>query len=208
MRPLLLALALLLSAPVAAQSVEDRYHAAARLYVDGDNRTAEATAEEALRLDPDHRRLQALLEKIRERNPQDSGGSGAQSDPEAEQPQEGGEQPRRDDQAGGEQQQPEGDSAAPDEQPGEEGDPSDADTEPPPETEDPQQGREGDIGPEGDAEGATGQQGGDTPAPSAEGGMTPTQAEQLLRAIEADEQNLIREVQRRRTPRRSTEKDW
>lgn len=63
---------------VGARSAEDHYHAAARLYVQGERVRAEAEAVEGLRRDPDHRRLRALLERIRAQSPEGAGTAGAQ----------------------------------------------------------------------------------------------------------------------------------
>jgi len=67
-------------------------------------------------------------------------------------------------------------------------------------------GPEGDDGQDGDSE--SGDAPGEGPTPGADGSMTPEEADRVLRAIEADEQDVMREVQRRRSRDRSHDKDW
>lgn len=175
-------LAMLLAAPLAlgqGASVEDRYHEAARLYIDGRTGEARETATRALRDAPDHTRLRALLDLMQEQPP--NGGDG-------DQPEDG---PPQDDPDGA----PEPGGDEPDE-----AEPDDA----PPDSD---QGREGDIGPEGDPR-DDGQAGGEQPGPAAPGTLTPEEAERILRAIEADERQLLQDVQRRRAPARHTGPDW
>jgi hypothetical protein len=190
---LLLGSLLALAAPAAAQSVEERYHAAARLYIAGDLAAAEAEAEAALRLAPQHRRLRALLDRIRERAPDGAGAGGPQDEPDADKPQPG-EGPTGGDEG------PEGPS--PDEPPANGDDPGETGAAP-------DDGREGEMGSEGEAvEGRVGQPGGVARGRGAEGGMSADDVERLLRAVEAEEQRVLRDLQRRRAPRRPAERDW
>jgi len=199
----LLPLLLLLAAtPAGAQSVADYYHAAAQAYIDGQNAEAEQAAEAGLNIDPTDAKLQALLEKIRERNPDDSGGeqeqenADNQEDGEGEQQEnaESGEQDSEAEQEGQEEQnqQPEGEQQQPEE-------PSE-----------PQDQQQGDAGAEGEQPPQTPEGGGtqSTPFEVKPGEMSQTEAERILRAIESDELELLRDVQRRRARPRYVEKDW
>ena len=199
-----LALLLLLLAPsVAAQDVADRYHQAAGLFVDGQNEEAEAVAEEALALAPTDRKLQALLDAIRQESEDapESGGGGEEAgqdgesepndsenvgdppdEPSSEDPSEDGrgESDLQDDQAADADatgaQQPDGE---------EERDGPDAEQDP-------------------TAEGASPT----TPADVPPGQMTRAEAQRILGALDAEEEALLQQVQRRNTPPRRVQKDW
>jgi hypothetical protein len=179
MHRLLLLLGLLLAAPAAGQSAEAWYHDAAARYIAGDDAGAEAAAERGLRQEPEHPRLLALLEAIRQRPPQASGSTGP-SGPDSDTPQPGGDEPE-----GGED-------------PGE-GSGGDA----PPEEPEPDEGQ-GEGSDEGDPR--PGSAGAPTEAPSE--GLSRAEAERLLRAIEADEAELLRRVQRRPERPRTTDRNW
>ncbi|MDX1531713.1 MAG: hypothetical protein R3362_09325 [Rhodothermales bacterium] len=202
-RPLLIVL-LTAAAPAAAQSVAGHYHRAAQLYIGGENAQAEAAAEAGLALAPNDAKLRALLEKIREKNPQQGGSEqSAQDEGDEQQPGESG-QPQPD-QQGQPQDDAQDEGAEPDEQdegPAE-GEPQDA----PPEEDPQEQRKSGSSGAEGeqDPNAPGGQQlvqGGEP------GGMSRAEAERILQAIEADELELLRDVQRRRARPRFVEKDW
>ena len=213
MRRSLAFLLLLVAAPAGAQSAVDFYHDAARLYIAEDNAQAERAAEAGLALAPDDQKLQALLEKIRERNDQEE--------------QQGGGEPQQDDaedqqQGEGEQQQDENESGQP--QPGEEGEEQETGQQQPSEGEEqgqqqpegptdepPRDEREGNTGQEGEPNEGTPQEGGgdaDTPYDVKPGEMSRAEAERILRAIQSDELELLRDVQRRRARPRYVEKDW
>lgn len=199
---LLPVLLLLAAAPAGAQSVADYYHAAAQAYIGGQNAEAEQAAIAGLNIDPTDAKLQALLEKIRERNPDDSGGeqeqenADNQEDGEGEQQEnaESGEQDPEADQEGQQEQnqQPEGEQQQPEE-------PSE-----------PQDQQQGDAGAEGEQPPQTPQGGGTQSAPFEvkPGEMSQAEAARILRAIESDELELLRDVQRRRARPRFVEKDW
>ena len=198
------ALLLLLLAPsAAAQDVADRYHRAAGLFVDGQNEEAEAVAEEALALAPTDRKLQALLDAIRQESEDapESGGGGEEAgqdgesepndsenvgdppdEPSSEDPSEDGrgESDLQDDQAADADatgaQQPDGE---------EERDGPDAEQDP-------------------TAEGASPT----TPADVPPGQMTRAEAQRILGALDAEEEALLQQVQRRNTPPRRVQKDW
>ncbi|MEM1043463.1 MAG: hypothetical protein AAGI91_12645 [Bacteroidota bacterium] len=194
--------------PVAAQSATDYYHTAAQLYIGEQNAGAEAAAEAGLALDPADAKLQALLEKIRERQ-QEQGGGGDEQEAEnadEQQPGEGaqqsdaeaetGEDPQNESEQEGEQQQP-GDEQESGEQPL------------PPEDQPAPDEREADAGSEGEVEADP--QAGDgtgTPFEVKPGEMSREEAERILRAIQTDELELLRDVQRRRARPRYVEKDW
>ncbi len=200
-----LALVLFLAAaPAGAQSVTDYYHTAARSYIDGDNAEAERAAEAGLALAPNDAKLQALLDKIRERNPDDSGGE--QEQDEADQ-QEDGEGEQQDDAQSGEQDGEESESEQPGEQQQPEGDQQQPEE---PSEQEPTEQQQDDAGTEGEQEPSNPQGGGDTATPFdvKPGEMSRAEAERILRAVESDELELLRDVQRRRARPRYVEKDW
>ncbi len=190
-----------LAAPAAAQSVADYYHAAAQLYIGEQNQRAEAAAEAGLALDPDDAKLRALLEKIREQEEGQGGGGQQAEDADDRQPGEGDEQ-----QDGGEDgEEPQPDAESPGEQGGEPqpGEPQPRDQPAPDE-------READAGAEGDEQpdAQPGDGGTATPFEVPPGEMSRAEAERILRAIQTDELELLRDVQRRRARPRYVEKDW
>ena len=195
------------AAPVAAQSVADYYHTAAQAYIGGDNAEAEQAAVAGLALAPNDAKLQALLEKIRERNPDDSGGE--QEQDEAEQQQDGeGEQ--QDDAQSGEQEQEQESDESDGEQQNEEQQPESQQQPEDPSEQEPTDQQQGDAGTEGEQEPTNPQGGGDTATPFdvKPGEMSRDEAERILRAVESDELELLRDVQRRRARPRYVEKDW
>ena len=191
------------AAPVAAQSVADYYHTAAQAYIGGDNAEAEQAAVAGLALAPNDAKLQALLEKIRERNPDDSGGE--QEQDKAEQ-QEDGEGEQQDDAQSGEQEQESDESDG--EQQNEQQQPEGQQQPEEPSEQNPSEQQQGDA--EGEQEPTNPQGGGDTATPFdvKPGEMTRAEAERILRAVESDELELLRDVQRRRARPRYVEKDW
>jgi hypothetical protein len=183
--------------PVAAQSVADYYHAAAQAYISGETAEAERAAEAGLAIDPTDAKLQALLEKIRERNPDDSGGEQEQQS--ADQQEDGEGEPQDDSESG-----------EPDPEAEEEGERQSPQQPEEPSQQDPQQEQQGDAGAEGEQQ-PTNPQGGGQQFGEFEvepGEMTRADAERILRAVESDELELLREVQRRRARPRYVEKDW
>ncbi len=194
--------------PARAQSAVDYYHDAAKLYIAEHNAEAEQAAEAGLALAPDDRKLQALLEKIRERNEQ-------------QQQQSGGEQEKQDEadehQQGEGEQQDQNESGQP--QPGDEGEQQqqaegEEQSEQQPEgpaDEPTNDERDGNTGQEGEPSEGTPQEGSgdaDTPYDVKPGEMSRAEAERILRAIQSDELQLLRDVQRRRARPRYVEKDW
>ena len=195
--PLLLLLA---AAPAGAQSVAGYYHTAARAYIGGENAEAERAAEAGLALDPTDVRLRALLDKIRERNPEGQGGEQEQQEADQQSTGEGNQQ--RDAREGEQQEDAEGEPRnQQEEQQGQQ--PEE------PSEQEPQDGQQGDVGAAGDQ--PANPQGGGEQLGEFEvepGQMSRAEAERILRAIESDELELLREVQRRRARPRYVEKDW
>lgn len=193
-RLLILTLALVAPIVVAQQTTggaADAYARAAGLFIDGETERAESAAVEGLRAAPGDAKLQALLDLIRQEQPPQDGGGGEQNDDQGED--ESGE-------SGDDSQASQGDQGRPEDEdrsarqdqtrtdPGEdEGD----------EPSEPQQGgREG--------------EGGDSPqqAPVQPGQMSPEQAARLLDAVGGEERLLLRELRRRPSRVRRSDKDW
>jgi hypothetical protein len=190
---------LLVAAPAGAQSVADYYHTAAQAYIGGQNAEAEQAAVAGLNIDPTDAKLQALLEKIRERNPDDSGGEQEQENADEQQDGEGEQQEN----AESGEQDPEAEQEGQEEQP-------ESEQQQPEEPSEPQDQQQGDAGAEGEQPPQTLEGGGtqSTPFEVKPGEMSQTEAERILRAIESDELELLRDVQRRRARPRYVEKDW
>jgi len=215
MRPPLALLALLLfAAHTRAQSATDFYHEAARHYVGGEREVAEAAAVRGLQQAPGDPKLQALLDRIRREEQQQSG----QGDGQNQQPnpnQQGGEQGRGGGE--GETQQDEGEER---QDPGgtnrPEGDREGAASDRPPEAQpEPQPGEQQQEDAREDERGRPGAprpgEGEATPesAEAAEPGqMTRAEAERILNAVGAEERLLLRRTQRRPGRGRDVEKDW
>jgi hypothetical protein len=202
MRPLIL---LLLTIPAAlAQDVADRYHQAAGLFVDGQNDQAEAVAEEALALAPTDRKLQALLDAIRQESPDspESGGGGEdegeQGEPEPSKSESTGEPPEEpssedpSEQGEGESDALQNDRSAQSDATGTQQPDGDGERDAPDAEQDPE------------ADGASPV----TPADLQPGQMTRAEAERILGALDADEEALLQQVQRRNTPPKRVQKDW
>lgn len=187
---------ILLAAPVRAQSVAEYYHHAAQRYIAGADAEAEAAALAGLALAPDDARLQALLEQIRQRQ-QESGGQQGQDESDQQQP---GDGPQQQGQEGDEQESDEGEQ----EQDGE-GQPQEPSEQPPGEPQSPQPG---DAGTQGEQNPGAPGDGAFAPEATEPGQMSRAEAERILQAIEADELQLLRDVQRRQSRPRYVEKDW
>ncbi|GAB5537597.1 MAG: hypothetical protein Rubg2KO_38460 [Rubricoccaceae bacterium] len=197
----LVLLTLALAIPVVAQqapsSSPDAYDRAAGLFIDGDSENAEAAAVEGLRASPNDAKLQALLDLIRQQQPpQDGGGGEEQNDENQEQPedpQDGGE-----DGSDGQQQQ----DAPPDER--QEAGQDQTRTSP-------QEGEGEESETPSEPEGAQPGEGSDTPqteVPVPEGQMSAEQASRILDAVGGEERLLLRELRRRPSRMRRSDKDW
>lgn len=184
-------LLLLLAAPLAlaqlapdtrapeASGADDAYHDAAQAYVGGDTETAVQRAEAGLAQDPDHKRLQDLLDLLRQDQP----------------PQDGdGEQ---DDQADS------GDEGEEDSSEGE-NQPDDSDQGPEGEDETERDGTQQDQPEPQDAESRQRPQ---QPMPSEGSRMSEAEAQRLLDAVGSDEELLMSKMRRPNRTRRP-ERDW
>ena len=188
-------LALALAAPVLAQApgAADAYARAAGLFIDGDAEQAEAIAERGLQQAPGDAKLQALLDLIRQQQPPQDNEGGSESNEEGES--DAGE-PNEDDSAGqGQQDRPE-DGGPQAEQDQTRADGPDG---------------EGDDPSDRQPEGARPGEGGETPRQPLDGRpqrMSAEQAGQILDAVGGEERLLLRELRRRPTRMRRSDKDW
>lgn len=182
------------AAPVAAQSsAEAFFHEAAQQYVDGNVSAARQTVEQGLDVAPSDPRLLALQEKLQ----QDDGSGGGRSSQQGRQnsqqsdPSEGGEETRGDQSNASEQGSP---SRA------EGGTPSDRSDQPPGPA--PSSSAQS-TGEAADQRGRqTGRGHGRANA------LSRAQAVRLLRALEDQEEKLLREVRVRAGKETTVEKDW
>lgn len=189
----LLLLFLLTATGAHAQSAVDLYHDAARLYVDGQREPAEHAAVQGLALDPGNTRLQTLLARIRQEEPPQGGQSGEPNETdESDSSQDDGQQgrdgaERPDDPAAADQtqaQQPDEDGDTPEKQePSSEG------------REDGARPGEGEATPQGDG-------------PVEPGRMSREEAERILKAVGADEERLLQQMQRQQARPRRVTRDW
>jgi hypothetical protein len=204
----LLFLALLASAaPARAQSTADLYHEAAGLYVGGERDAAEAAAVRGLQRAPDDPKLQALLDRIRQ-DEQEQSDQGSQQNQQQNPNQQGDEQGQQGGE--GERQQDQDGTNRPDDERG--GASSGRPEEEQPEaqqSETPQPGREDGLPPSENApRPGEGEATPESAMPVAPGEMTRAEAERILNAVGAEERLLIRRAQRRPGSGRHVEKDW
>ena len=194
-----LCLTLALAAPVVAQqapsSAPGAYDQAAGLFIDGDNAQAEAAALAGLQAAPNDAKIQALLDLIRQQQPPQDGSGGEQDDENQDQPDEpqddgeDGSQGQQQDTPPEERQEAEQDQTRTSPQEGE-GEESETPSQP---------------------EGAQPGEGGDTPQqnmPVPEGQMSAEQAGRILDAVGGEERLLLRELRRRPSRMRRSDKDW
>ena len=192
----LFVLTLALGAPVLAQqapAAADAYARAAGLFIDGEAEQAEAIAEAGLQQAPDDAKLQALLDLIRQQQPPQDGDGNDPND-------EGESSPDQQDENG------EGGGNSPQDGPEDGGQEAEQDQT----RTDPQDG-EGEDESDRQPEGARPGEGGETPdgeAPATPQRMSAEQAGQILDAVGGEERLLLRELRRRPTRMRRSDKDW
>lgn len=191
---LLVALAIPGLAQQAPPSAPGAYDQAAKLFIDGDNAQAEAVAEEGLRAAPSDAKLQALLDLIRQQQPPQDGGGGDQNEDEQNQPQD----PSDEGESGSEGQQQD---APPDERQEAEQDQTRTDPQD-------SEGEENESDPQRPERTQPGEEGDASPRPVPDGQMSAEQAERLLEAVGGEERLLLRELRRRPSRMRRTDKDW
>ncbi|MFO8100322.1 MAG: hypothetical protein R6T83_11970 [Salinibacter sp.] len=180
-----------------AQSDADAYfHEAAQAYVDNDLPTARRAVAQGLEAAPSDPRLQALRDKLQQSRPEEGDpdrASDAERPPSSENESEAsGTDGQSQSEAGDRSRDAPG--AEEPERPDGQGAPSGADPQ--------AEARP----PEGEAEADGGGAQADEPRPTRQLGRA--QAEQLLRALEVQEEELLRTLQLRDGERRSVEKDW
>lgn len=202
--PLLFLLMLLAAGPAAAQSAaadalpltsEAYFHRAAQAYIGGATDAAKATVRQGLEVYPDDGKLQALQKKLDEERQQQGGASGSQNQPQ--------DQGQGSSDASGQQRDPDEQNAQgqPAEEESEEGE---RDPEAPPTPpDDPQPSDEEAKQP--DAEDT--QAGGQAAAPG-ENELSRAEAARILEALQNQEEQLLRQAQKRTARPRRVEKDW
>ena len=191
---LLFALAAALVQPQAPDPdvAAERYHAGAQAFVDGEIERARASVDAGLRAAPNDARLQALRDLIEQEQDEQDQREGGEQQEQNENPQDGSEGEE------GQQSPGEGEQPPPPEDPEAEADQTRAEPQDPGEQESERQGQQpgqGGATSNGDAEAEMGQ-------------MSRAQAERILDAVGGEEQLLLRELQRRPTRGRRTDKDW
>jgi hypothetical protein len=187
---------LALAAPVVAQQapVTSAYTRAAKLFIDGDSEQAEATAVNGLRAAPNDAKLQALLDLIRQKQPpQDGAGGDKNEDDPNNEPQDEG-----DDGDDGQQNQ----DAPPDERQEAQQDQTRTNSQNSGSDE-----NESPAQPE-DAKPGEGSDNAQREAPVPNGQMSAEQAGRILDAVGGEERLLLRELRRRPSRMRRSDKDW
>ena len=187
-------LLLALGAPSAlGQSSADAFfHDAAQRYVDGDTEAARRAVERGLEVAPSDPRLQALRKKLEQQEKQRGGGRNSQQGQQSQRqrdPSRGKDGPEEPSDAPEGTSKPQAEDASGSESPPSEGaDPSSAGSS------------------EGEAQGPPGnERAGDRGSAQR---LSRAQAARLLRALERQEQTLLREVQKPSREPRRVEKDW
>jgi len=176
--------------PVAAQSPADAYfHEAAQQYVAGNEAAARQSVEQGLEVAPSDPRLQALLDKLNRESDDRGGGGGAQQSPQSREQDETSEGEEGAEERGASEER------------GDEGS-DEAGSEP-----SSSQQSEG-----GGQAGGNARRAGNQPSPERasepRNALTRAQAARLLRALQNQETNLLREVRARASETESVEKDW
>lgn len=185
---------LVLAAPTVAQDAptgEVYFHEAAQHYLDEQTESALQTVNAGLRVAPDHPKLQALREKLKEQNEQQRSGGGSGTGSAPDQQQSGSQAPNGDNPDDANRQTPDGT----------------ADTDPRSE----QGERERDAS---EAASDANQDGAPQNAEPSEAPQRPTdtltrtQAERILQALANQEEQLLRQLQKHGSSEQRVEKDW
>ena len=174
---------------------EDYFHAAAQQYIGEEVQQAIQTAQAGLQAHPGDAKLQALLEKLQQKRERQTG-SGNES----------GQQQQQDNasESNAASGQNEDQPSSPEQQQG-----SDAEDQQSPESPEQQEGASAQNQnaqqdqQEGSPDGAAGSGGTEITER-----LTRAQAERILRALENQEKQLLREVQQHGDPERQVKKDW
>lgn len=177
--------------PAASQSPEEFFHDGARIFVDGNLNEALSVVEAGLETTPGHPKLEALKQLIEEEKEQQSGSEGSQDQDEKNQEEQQDQSEDNDSQQGNQNDdsQQEGDQQQ--EQSGEEGTP------PPPESNQPEQEQQSDSHErQSSAAGENSEE------------LSRAQALRILQALQNEEEQLLREVQKVKGKARRVEKDW
>jgi len=191
---------IVLACPARAQSNDEQpgvryFHTAAQQYIDSDLQQALATVNEGLQIDPGNPRLHALREKIRQQ--QQSGNRNDASEQNASRRESSAQQQNRAakrDGASSSQQDASSDPQQQNEQKrAPESSPQNAPDSPQSSTEQPSSGEE-----------PASERGGADNGP----GLSRAQAARILRALENQEKQLLRQVQKRKRRSRRIEKEW
>jgi len=179
------------SAPAGNEAGERYFHRAAQQYLAENIAEARRLVDEGLRAAPGHPKLTALRRKLRQEGAQPQADSTAQEQ-EGQSQQQGGQ--RQGQSQGAEDRGERSGDQGPQQQRGPQGQES---------PRDPSQQPADRRGPDGQPQPRAGAQG-EQPTDR----LSRAQAERILRALENQEKQLLREVQRRPSPSTPVEKDW
>ncbi|HHP7238529.1 hypothetical protein [Longibacter sp.] len=197
------------------QAGDPFFHEAAQYYVAEQKQPALQAIQEGLEVAPNHPKLLALRNKIREQmgarpQPGDEGRDGAGQE-EAESSDSG--KPQAGKGATGQRPPPSSREGSGSDAPGEDGSPQDENREPGEESEDGASETQGEAGspsrdgPSGSPDAGQGRGDGEGQA-GRSARLSRAQAERILDALESQEKQLLREVQKREARPRRVEKDW
>ena len=193
MKSVLIISVVILSAPPArGQAPEEAFHDGARLFVGGELEQALGVVTAGLAEDPDNTKLEALKLLIEEEEERQSGTSGSQDQDEQRRNEEDSESDRQNPSQGSQEQEPETRSDQQQEQPGEKGRP--------PEPESPHPEQEDRVESQQRESSAAGNENNDQ--------IGRAQALRILQALQNEEEQLLREVQKVKGKARRVEKDW
>ncbi len=175
----------------ASQAPEEFFHDGARIFVDGNLSEALSVVEAGLEAAPGYPKLEALRQLIEEEKEQQSGSEGSQDQDEQNQEEQEDQSEDSDSQEGNQndESQQEGDQQQ--ERSGEEGTP------PPPDSNQPEEEQQSDS-----------QERQSSAAGENSEELSRAQALRILQALQNEEEQLLREVQKVKGKARRVEKDW
>lgn len=182
--------------PSTAPDATTYFHEAAQEYVDSNLQQALATVNQGLRIAPDDPQLRALRDAIQQKRQRSGGGSGGQED----NPQSGQNSPNANSQSNNDARGQDSDAEQSNRSPSQPSDPSQG--------QGGQGGNTSDDDPRRAAEEGSGTQSRPNEGETSASGLSQAQAARILRALETQEKQLLRQVLKRdRRPQRIL-KEW
>lgn len=177
-------------ATTSAQSPDEAFHDGAHLFVDGDLGQALAVIDGGLAVAPGHAKLEALKKLIEEEQEQQSGATGSQDQQEQKEEEQEGESEQQNPSEGNQQEDSQEEQGQEQEQSSENGTPPQSDSE------------------QQDAPSESEPRQSNTAGQDNSEELSRAQALRILQALQHEEEQLLREVQKVKGKARRVEKDW